>query len=70
MPSWIPLGGSSHFQTAFSWLINGGDRNYILTGMIQWIPGGNVEILRFSSVDNAVLSTTPVILASDGRHER
>ncbi len=26
--------GLFHFQMAFSWLINGGDPNYLLTGMI------------------------------------
>ena len=32
------LGGSFQLQMAFSWRINGGDPNYLLTGMILQVP--------------------------------
>ena len=36
------------FQIAFSWLINGGDPNHLLTGMSLQVPAGTFESMIFN----------------------
>ena len=46
------LGGSFQLQMAFSWRINGGDPNYLLTGMILQVPSLIGYIFFYLKVDD------------------
>ena len=60
--------GLFHFQMAFSWLINGGDPNHLLTGMIlQVIPEKPSLSRSFGTTSGPRHVKTQVMQWPDGR---